>query len=158
MREVLIYTVHKAASMFLHRPKSDVAHELQISHHSTNYDKDHDLIHKESWRAFIQNEPRTGCFGPIRAGTAEPYLPERVDSYRIVLQLRDPRDVLTSVFFSHTYGHPRQSGRFDPTDEWTLLGPRMAARSRTIPPRSARAAQSIPLPRAVRLTRPKRED
>ncbi len=115
--KVLIYTVHKAASMFLHRVTSEVADELDIDYYSINDDAHHNAIRQESWKAFIENEDRTGCFGPIRAGTADPAIPEPLAAYRAVLHLRDPRDVLTSLFFSHAYSHARGAGRFNPSDE-----------------------------------------
>jgi hypothetical protein len=35
----------------------------------------------------------------------------------VILHLRDPRDVLTSMYFSHVYSHARREGRFNPSDE-----------------------------------------
>ena len=117
MNSVLIYTVHKAASMFLHRLTADVAREFGITYHSINFDRDHEAIKRGSWKNFLECGGRTGCFGPIRAGAAEPVIPDDLSSYRAILHLRDPRDVLTSLFFSHVYSHPRTLGRFNPSDE-----------------------------------------
>ncbi len=42
-----------------------------------------------------------GCFGPLRI-----YIPApRMEDARILLHLRDPRDVLVSMFFSYCYSH-----------------------------------------------------
>jgi hypothetical protein len=115
MKSVLVYTVHKAASMFLHRLTAEVAGELDITYYSINYERDSEAIRKLSWKGFLESGNRTGCFGPIRAGAAEPTVPEDLQAYRIILHLRDPRDVLTSLFFSHVYSHAR--GQFNPTDD-----------------------------------------
>jgi hypothetical protein len=45
---------------------------------------------------------RHGCFAPIRFFVDIP----RVENYRIILHLRDPRDVLVSMFYSYCYIHP----------------------------------------------------
>ncbi|MEY2479680.1 MAG: hypothetical protein QOI04_607 [Verrucomicrobiota bacterium] len=45
---------------------------------------------------------RNGCFGPIRFFVPSKALPEA----RIILHLRDPRDVLISMFFSYCFMHP----------------------------------------------------
>ncbi len=117
MKQVLIYTVHKAASMFLHRVSSEIAEELDIAYFSINDDAYNAAIRESSWKAFIEKHDRPACFGPIRAGTADPSIPDALNSYRAVLQLRDPRDVLTSLFFSHAYSHARGAGRFNPSDQ-----------------------------------------
>lgn len=116
MKSVLIYTVHKAASMFLHRLTAEIAAELGISYYSINGDQHFDAIKSESWKGFIEDENRAGCFGPIRAGAAEPSIPDDLQSYSVILHLRDPRDVLTSLFYSHVYSHARAPGRFNPSD------------------------------------------
>ena len=99
MKKILIYTVHKAASMFLHRVTSETAQELGIDYYSINDDKYFDIIKEQSWLRFIEDETKTGCFGPIRAEEAKPNIPEELDAYSIVLHLRDPRDALTSLLF-----------------------------------------------------------
>lgn len=117
MRKILIYTVHKSASMFLHKLTSEVTNTLNIDYYSINNDVDHNLIKSQSWKGFIENKTEIACFGPIRAGMIEPNIPSNIESYSILLHLRDPRDVLTSLFFSHTYSHSKREGRFNPSDE-----------------------------------------
>jgi hypothetical protein len=123
---VLIYTTHKAASMFLHQLTTEVTDKLGMNYFSINDERYNDTIKHETWKKFIEDETKEGCFGPIRAGTAEPSIPEDLESYSIVLHLRDPRDVLTSLFFSYTYSHFRNPLRFNPSDEqrkqWELEG------------------------------------
>ncbi|MBX7234818.1 MAG: sulfotransferase [Caldilineales bacterium] len=120
MRDILIYTVHKAASMFLHKLTLNITKELGIAFYSPNavgtvgYG---DEIKRRSWKAFIEDESRSGCFGPIRAGEAEPIFPDDIGSYAVILHLRDPRDALTSAYFSSTYSHTRSERSFNPSDD-----------------------------------------
>jgi hypothetical protein len=116
MKSVLIYTVHKAASMFLHKLTNDLSKHIGFNYYSINKAEYFDQIKSISWKKFIESKPKNSCFGPIRAGTAEPSIPAGLESYSIVLHLRDPRDVLVSLFYTHTYNHPRRPGRFNPSD------------------------------------------
>lgn len=121
MNSVLIFTVHKAASMFLHQLTNDLSRIIRFDYYSINKDKYHDQIKSLSWKKFIEEKTnKKGCFGPIRAGSAEPTIPNDLESYSIVLHLRDPRDVLVSLFYSFTYSHPRRPGRFNPSDKERL--------------------------------------
>jgi hypothetical protein len=117
VNSVLIYTVHKAASTFLDRLTQQVAADLGVRHYSISDERYFDRIRTVSWKSFIEGANRGGCFGPIRGGAAEPCLPEDISPYRVILHLRDPRDVLTSMFFSHVYSHARREGRFNPSDD-----------------------------------------
>ena len=110
MKTVLIYTVHKAASMFLHRLATEVAKELEIRYYSINQDKYYKEINESSWLGFIENNKDVGCFGPIRAGEALPNIPLNIESNSVIMHLRDPRDVMVSLFFSSTYSHPEAGG------------------------------------------------
>jgi hypothetical protein len=122
-RDVLIYTVHKAASSFLHRLAVRVSTYFGMYHYAINRDN-HKQFQAKSWKGVIESEDACGCFGPIRLGAAEPCVPDLLERYSIVAHMRDPRDVLTSLFFSHTYSHNR--GLFDPGDatreEWEKKG------------------------------------
>ena len=126
MKSVLIYTVHKAASMFLHKLTIDVAKEFKIPYYSINNNKYFDTIKQLSWNTFIEDKSKQGCFGPIRIGSTEKIFPEDLSQYSILLHLRDPRDVLTSLFFSHTFSHAKRKGGFNPDDnlrkEWEEKG------------------------------------
>ena len=120
MNDILIYTVHKAGSMFLHGLTIDATQELGIVYNSPNpvgSKRDYDEVRKLTWKGYIEDPTRNGCFGPIRAGIAEPIFPDDIDDYSIILHVRDPRDVLTSLFFSSTYSHPRREGGFNPSDD-----------------------------------------
>ncbi len=116
MKSVLVYTVHKAASMFLHRLTLDVTRLLNIDYYSINKEEYYDLIKKNGYIFFTDDLNKKGCFGPIRGGR-EFSCPKNIETYSIILHLRDPRDVLTSLYFSHAYSHSRKEGRFNPSDE-----------------------------------------
>ena len=104
---VLIFTVHKAASMFLHKLTDDLSKIIGFDYYSINKTKYYDQITSLSWKKFIElNTHKKSCFGPIRAGTAEPSIPKNMEFYSIILHLRDPRDVLVSMFYSYRYMHP----------------------------------------------------
>lgn len=128
MRSVLIYTVHKAASMFLHRVTCEVSSRLEIPYCSVNGPPEVALaIKNSSWRTAIEKEREGACFGPIRAGNQEPLYPSGLEDYSLILHLRDPRDVLTSLYYSHTFSHPRKPGGFNVSDaereRWRKEGP-----------------------------------
>ncbi|MGF1580493.1 MAG: sulfotransferase domain-containing protein [Gemmataceae bacterium] len=117
MCRLLIYTVHKAASTFLHQITSKLSREFSFDYYSIHHDQYYAEIKTGSWREFLKTHSRPGTgFGPIRAGAADPCFPDDLATYTVVLHLRDPRDVLTSLYFSQTYSHPRKEGRFNPTD------------------------------------------
>lgn len=122
MTSVLVYTVHKAASTFLHRLAADVCSELTIPYYSIYDDAYQESILDDSWACLIESKGHTACcFGPIRPrekkGPLQSIVPANVGRYSIVLHVRDPRDVLTSLFFSHVYSHRNVQGGFDPSVE-----------------------------------------
>jgi hypothetical protein len=113
-KDVLVYTVHKAASSFLNRLITKVTNYLRIDHHSINRQNSEEII-ETGWKHWIETGSKRGCFGPIRLRKESPCVPDDLDRYSVVAHMRDPRDVLTSLFFSHTYSHNR--GIFDLGDE-----------------------------------------
>ncbi len=116
IKSIIIYTVHKAASMFLHRATEQVACEYRICYYSKN-NHHYNEIKKSSWKKIIEEKPQPSCFGPVRADELQDLFPQFLSEYSVVLHLRDPRDVLTSLFFSHVYSHNREEGRFNPSNE-----------------------------------------
>ena len=99
-RNVIAYTTHKAGSMVLHRVLKDICELNRIRYYSPNESKallpfdrmfaGHDFIAK-----------KRGCFGPIRF-----FIPtEALAEASVILHLRDPRDVLVSMFYSYCYMH-----------------------------------------------------
>ncbi|MEO6506348.1 MAG: sulfotransferase domain-containing protein [Chthoniobacterales bacterium] len=99
-QNIIAYTTHKAGSMVLHRVLKDICELNRIRYYSPNESKTqlpfdrmfagHDFIAK-----------KRGCFGPIRF-----FVPTAaLDEASIVLHLRDPRDVLVSMFYSYCFMH-----------------------------------------------------
>ncbi|MFO0828264.1 MAG: hypothetical protein U0572_08950 [Phycisphaerales bacterium] len=116
-RGVLVYTLHKSASMFVHRVTQEMTEAFGFDYYSINFDQYRDDIWKTSWKAFIESKPRSGCFGPIRSGAAEPIVPSNFEDYSVLLHLRDPRDVLVSRFFWQTYRLGKAPGGMNPKEE-----------------------------------------
>lgn len=124
MKKVLLYTLHKSASMFLHGLLRDLAKVYRLEHFSMNYEKMYEPIHGRSWNKYI--DENNGLFGPIRIFEAEPNIPADLTNYSVILHTRDPRDILTSLYYSHTYSHKTWEGGFNPSDEkrkkWEEMG------------------------------------
>ncbi|WP_448604921.1 sulfotransferase domain-containing protein [Thermoleptolyngbya sp.] len=130
-RPILIYTVHKAASMFLHRLTRQIAMKLDMEYFSiNNKTAGYREVKELSWNGFIQKSlsqaEKRACFGPIRSYEAMPSIPEGIEDYSIILHLRDPRDVLVSSFFSNAFSHPVNPAIFNPGEaarqEWIERG------------------------------------
>lgn len=108
--QYLTFTFHKAGSMALHAYLRWLAEAVDLPHHSPNNTDD---PAKRSFRIFpepAQNDPDwwqttgqhlDGLIGPIRRPIV---LPNDLDA-RGVIAVRDPRDALTSMFYSFTYSH-----------------------------------------------------
>jgi len=97
---IIVFTLHKSASMFLFE-QSRVLSELSgVPFHSPNsagsdLNARRLLLDKDIWSS------RHGCFAPIRFFVDVP----NIENYQIILHLRDPRDVLVSMYFSYCYIH-----------------------------------------------------
>jgi hypothetical protein len=99
-RDIVVFTLHKSGSMFLHRQCETLCAASGLEYHSPNVpgsglDARRLLTEPELWRA------RHGCLAPIRFYVDIPQL----ENYDIILHLRDPRDVLVSMFYSYCYIH-----------------------------------------------------
>ena len=97
-RNIIAYTTHKAGSMVLHRILKDICELNRIRYYSPSkaqlpFDRmfaGDDFIAKKG-----------GCFGPIRF-----FVPTKaIADASVILHLRDPRDVLVSMFYSYCYMH-----------------------------------------------------
>src|SRR5208283_2399846 len=100
-RDIIVFTLHKSASMFIHRQCEVLCRLGGLNYNSPNVpgcglDARRLLTDKEVWRT------RHGCFAPLRFFVDIPQL----ENYKIILHLRDPRDVLVSMFYSYCYIHP----------------------------------------------------
>jgi hypothetical protein len=100
MRTILIFTVHKAGSMFVHRLTDYLTHQIHVPYYSPNKGNFPDYTKLSADLSYFNG--KTGCIGPLRQ-----YWPiTNIDSYNIILHLRDPRDMLVSLFFMHTHRTP----------------------------------------------------
>lgn len=103
---VFVFTVHKAASLGVYDVMRVIAGKEGWPLHSANL-KRANLIEPEEPGdpSFChQLTGKTGLVGPVR-------MPVRLDAGaverdRFILHLRDPRDVLVSMFYSWSYSHP----------------------------------------------------
>ncbi len=99
-RNVIAYTTHKAGSMVLHRVLKDICGLNRIRYYSPNESKTM-LPFDRIFAGYDFIAKKRGCFGPIRF-----FVPtQALDGASIILHLRDPRDVLVSMFYSYCYMH-----------------------------------------------------
>ncbi len=119
MKSIIVFTTNKAASMLLYELTKRITRSCGMPFYSINDGTFPEAELRTDPVAFVGKE---GCFCPIRYYADVP----NIDNYHILLHLRDPRDVITSQFFSLAYSHPPVSGSFKPSDaerqEWIRQG------------------------------------
>jgi len=104
-RNVIVFTTHKAGSMVLHRVLREICESNNISYYSPNQNPDKQLPFDRIFNGEDFIAKRNGCFGPLRF-----FVPSAtLKSANIIIHLRDPRDVLTSMFFSYCFMHPGET-------------------------------------------------
>jgi hypothetical protein len=99
-RDIVVFTLHKSASMFIHRQCEWLCRLSDLPYHSPNMpscglNARMLLSEPDIWRT------RSGCFAPLRFFVEIPQL----ERYEVLLHLRDPRDVLVSMFYSYCHIH-----------------------------------------------------
>ncbi len=99
---LIVFTLNRSGSMALFRVCRQLAKAIDITLISSNggtlrIGQEQFALESEIWL----NQPRS-CVGPIRFYVPVP----EMDTSRLLLQLRDPRDVLVSMFYSYCYSHP----------------------------------------------------
>lgn len=106
-KSVLFFTVHKSASTFFNTYLKDLAAQtghthIDINGYFSTYGKKG--LEKQNETEFKNKAfKKTGfIYGPLRNYISVP----GIEEYPIVLILRDPRDVLTSQYFSIKNSHP----------------------------------------------------
>jgi hypothetical protein len=98
--DIVVFTLHKSASMFLHRQCELLSRLAEIDYHSPNLPASGLNARKLLTDKALWSE-RHGCFAPIRFFVDIP----RLEDYQVILHLRDPRDVLVSMFYSYCFIH-----------------------------------------------------
>lgn len=136
-QSILFFTTHKCASVYVGNllralaedvgmtPINLAAYYTEVLGQAPNLFSEQEM--QEAVKVF---HPQGYFFGPLRSPNWR--VPE-VEKYRILLMLRDPRDVLTSRYFSTSYSHaiaPNEVGEAmlekrskalsKPIDEWVL--------------------------------------
>jgi hypothetical protein len=106
-RNVVAFTTHKAGSMVLHRVLKDICQINNIRYYSPNEPAPNSLPFDSMFAGSDFIAKRNGCFGPIRFFVPTAALVNAT----AILHLRDPRDVLTSMFFSYCFMH---AGEIEP--------------------------------------------
>ena len=90
--------MHRSGSSFLHSICMELCKEKELAYYSPNRGANFlfevETLTQESF--WLNKE---GCIGPVRWFASPP----DIDKYKIALHLRDPRDVLVSMFFSYCY-------------------------------------------------------
>ena len=99
-RNIIAYTTHKAGSMVLHRVLKDICEINRIRYYSPN-DAKPALPFDRIFAGDDFIAKKRGCFGPIRFFAPT----QAIEKDNVILHLRDPRDVLTSMFYSYCFMH-----------------------------------------------------
>jgi len=107
-QSIVFFTIHKSASVYVgNMLKQLTTHAGMIAIDLDTYyflsNTQEDTMRTIDWSA----TKRGYFFGPFRH--YHPALPP-LDEYKVILMVRDPRDVLTSLYFSHAYSHTIPSG------------------------------------------------
>lgn len=105
-RSLLFFSLHRSGSTFLHRVLRDLAGSR--GYRTVNLERYWTLRGRSLEEAFADRErlervihPRGYYYGPFRGWRKLPGL----GGFSVLLTLRDPRDVLTSQYFSLTRSH-----------------------------------------------------
>ena len=95
---LVVHGLHKSATMFLYRFFDELCDQLEIPLYS---------IHNEPPFRELSNESSGDSFVlcPVRSFETEPIQESREGSIRRLFQVRDPRDVLVSEYFSIGWRH-----------------------------------------------------
>jgi len=103
---ILVFTVHKAASLGVYDIMRNIALKEGWPLHSANLRKPNLVEPAASGDPdfYKQLAGKIGLVGPVRMPVA--ISPEALQSDSFILHLRDPRDVLVSMFYSWSYSHP----------------------------------------------------
>ena len=98
--------------MFIYKICHDLSRECGLSYYSVNhnrYSKYYFDTEETDLKDITNWHNRTGCFAPLRYYFN---VPKELNPH-IILHLRDPRDVLVSLYFSEAYSHNVFQGVFD---------------------------------------------
>ncbi len=95
---LIVHALHKSASMFLYRFFAELCPRLNMPFYSIhNQPPNHGELNGEMDRSFV--------LGPLRSFSTEGFNFPRLQRVRHLLQIRDPRDILVSEYFSLGWIH-----------------------------------------------------
>lgn len=111
---VFLFSTHKCASTFLTHLLSDLAKRegkvhIDVESYLATSPQKRDELYSEKIFTEILLSKKGYYFGVFRYGFK--YFNENSDS-KIIMVLRDPRDILTSQYFSIAYSHPVLTEKF----------------------------------------------
>ena len=98
----LFFTLHRGGSVYTHKVCRAMTLICGIKYYSPNEGADEMVSERRLAEDASFWAEHNGCFGPLRFFMQPP--PREND--KIILHLRDPHDVLTSMFFSYCFSHP----------------------------------------------------
>jgi hypothetical protein len=104
-QSIIWFTAHKCASVYATEILHKLAQDVLMTH--VNYEGDLWEAGQSFMNFFIEKNfdvctITNHIYGPFRQYYSIPELEE----YKVILMLRDPRDLLTSLYFSTAYSHP----------------------------------------------------
>ena len=95
---LVVHALHKSASMFLHKFFHDLCERLSCSYYSI-----HNVPANESDISDSINHSFVLC--PVRSFNCDSYVFPQLKQVRYLLQVRDPRDILVSEYYSLGWRH-----------------------------------------------------
>jgi hypothetical protein len=103
-QSIIWFTAHKCASVYATEILHKLAQYLLMTH--VNYEVDLWEAGQDFRKFFTENNfdvctTTNHIYGPFRQYYSIPEMEE----YKVIMMLRDPRDVLTSLYFSTAYSH-----------------------------------------------------
>jgi len=104
---IIFFTMEKTASVYMIGVLQNLSQELGMTY--LNYEGDF-WVRGEEFKGVISDpkkaeeflNPCGYIYGPFRGFYEEI---SNIEKYKVILMLRDPRDVLTSLYFSSAYSH-----------------------------------------------------
>ncbi|SNS55771.1 Sulfotransferase domain-containing protein [Ekhidna lutea] len=104
-QSVIFFTIHKCASTFLNNQFNELLKNTDYTMINTSsyFTKEQrDYYYSDSSKIKSLFKPKGIWYGPYRFFIDVPNL----NHYKVILILRDPRDVLTSYYFTAAFNHP----------------------------------------------------
>lgn len=96
---VLGYAPHKSASMFIYKLFRDLAHLRGMSFFSDN----NPLPNLQTFHSDIGH---SFCIAPIRSLMPIADIFSNIEKVKVIIQIRDPRDIIVSEYYSFAFSHP----------------------------------------------------